>query len=163
MLAGTLVLLVLVRCGALLEGGSGRGQWSFAGLCLVGAALAYSRFVSGACPGIDLSLERMDHWARRHEETPAQRNARHWCCSEAVAKTLQHLEQQVNMLMELGVGRRLEELERRERWRMQASTRSCGTSRELSWATLTRPRRCVRLAANGWRDALTRWTFWRGA
>jgi hypothetical protein len=85
---------------------------------LVGAALAYSRFVSGACPGIDLLLQKVDQWARRHEETPSQRNARHWRCSEAVAKKLQDLEQEVKTLVEL-VGRRLEELERQERWRMQ--------------------------------------------
>src|SRR5215831_13653910 len=120
MLGGVIFLLLLLCCGALLEGGPGRGQWCFAGLCLVGAALAYSHFVSGAWPGIDVLRERVDRWARRHEETPAQRNARHWCCSEAVAKKLQHLEQQVNMLVELGVGRRLEELERQERWRLQA-------------------------------------------
>ena len=86
---------------------------------MVGAGLAYSRFVSGASPGIDLWLGKVDRWVRRHEETPEQRNARHWCCSDVVAKKLQHLEQHVNTLVELGVGRRLEELERQERWRVQ--------------------------------------------
>ena len=118
MVGGVIFVLLLVCCGALLEGGP-RGQWCFAGLCLVGAALAYSRLVSGAWPGIDVWLEKVDLWARRHEETPEQRNARHWWCSEVVAKKLQHLEQQVNTLVELGVGRRLEELERQERWRVR--------------------------------------------
>ena len=119
MVGGVIFLLLLVCCGALLEGGPGREQWCFAGLCLVGAALAYSRFVSGTWPGIDVLLEKVDWWARRHEETPEQRNARHWCCSKVVARKLQHLEQQMNTLVELGVGRRLEELERQERWRVQ--------------------------------------------
>ena len=119
MVGSAIFLLLLVCCGALLEGGPGRGLWCFAGLCLVGAALTYSRFVSGAWPGIDVLLERVDRWARRQEETAAQRNARHWCCSEVVAKKLQHLEQQVNTLLELEVDRRLEELERQERWRVQ--------------------------------------------
>jgi hypothetical protein len=119
MVAGVIFVLLLACCGALLEGGPGKGQWCFAGLCLVGAGLAYSRFASGAWPGIDMLLERVDRWVRRHEETPSQRNARNWRCSEAVAKKLQDLEQQVNTLVELGVGRRLEELERQERWRMQ--------------------------------------------
>jgi len=70
MVGGVIYLLLLVCCGALLEGGPGREQWCFAGLCLVGAALAYSRFVSGAWPGIDMLLEKVDWWARRHEETP---------------------------------------------------------------------------------------------
>jgi hypothetical protein len=86
---------------------------------LVAAALAYSRFVSGAWHGIDVWLEKVDRWARRHEETPEQRNARHWCCSTVVARKLQHLEQEVNTLVEFRVGRRLEELERQERWRVQ--------------------------------------------
>ena len=119
MVGGLIFVLLLVCCARLLEGGPGREQWCFAGLCLIGAALAYSRFVSGAWPGIDVWLEKVDRWARRHEETPSQRNARHWCCSEAVATKLQHLEHQVNTLVELGVGRRLDELERQERWRMQ--------------------------------------------
>jgi hypothetical protein len=118
MLGGVIFVLLLVCCGGLLEGGPGRGQWCFAGLCLVGAALAYSRFVSGAWPGIEVWLEKVDRWARRHEETPEQRNARHWCCSEVDAQ-LRDLEQQVNTLVELGVGRRLAELERQERWRVQ--------------------------------------------
>jgi hypothetical protein len=117
MVGGVIFLLLLVCCGALLEGGS--GQWCFGGLCLVGAALAYSRFVSGAWPGIDALLEKVDRWALRHEEAAAQRNARHWGCSEVVAKKLQHLDQQVNTLADLDVGRRLEELERQERWRMR--------------------------------------------
>jgi hypothetical protein len=61
----------------------------------------------------------VDQWARRHEEAPSQRNARHWRCSEVVAKKLQRLEQEVKTLAELGAGRRLEELERQERWRIQ--------------------------------------------
>src|SRR6516225_8190434 len=119
MVGGLIFVLLLVCCARLLEGGPGREQWCFAGLCLVGAALAYSRFVSGAWPGIDVLLEKVDWWARRHEETPEQRDARHWCCSKVVARKLQHLEQQMNTLVELGVGRRLEELERQERWRVQ--------------------------------------------
>ena len=118
MVGGVVFVLLLLCCGALLEGRP-RGQWCFAGLCLVGAALAYSRFVSGAWPGIDMWLEKVNRWARRHEETPSQRNARHWGCSEAVAKKLQHLEQQVSALVDLQVNRRLEELERQERWRTQ--------------------------------------------
>jgi len=89
MVGGVIFLLLLVCCGALLEGGPGRAQWCFAGLCLVGAALAYSRVVSGAFPGIDMLLEKVDWWARRHEETPEQRNARHWCCSKVLARKLQ--------------------------------------------------------------------------
>jgi hypothetical protein len=119
MVGGAIFLLLLVCCGGLLEGGPGRGLWCFAGLCLVGAALAYSRFVSGAWPGIGVLLERVGRWARCHEETPAQRNARYWRCAEVVAEKLQHLEQQVNTLVELRVGRRLGELERQERWRTQ--------------------------------------------
>ena len=83
MVGGVIFVLLLVCCGALLEGGPGRGQWCLAGLCLVAAALAYSRFVSGAWHGIDVWLEKVDRWARRHEETPEQRNARHWCCSKS--------------------------------------------------------------------------------
>jgi hypothetical protein len=119
MVGGAIFVLLLVCCGALLKGEPGRAQWCFGGLCLVGAALAYSRFVSGAWPGIDVWLEKVDRWARRPEEAPAQRNARHWCCSKVVARKLQHLEQQVNTLVELGLGRRLEELERQQRWRVQ--------------------------------------------
>jgi hypothetical protein len=119
LVGGVIFVLLLVCCGALLEGGPGRVQWCFAGLCLVGAALAYSGFVSGACPGIDVWLEKVDQWVRRREETPEQRNARHWFCSKVVARKLQHLEQEVNRLVELSVGRRLEELEKQERWRMQ--------------------------------------------
>ena len=119
MVGGVIFVLLLLCCGALLEGGPGSGQWCFAGFCLVGAGLAYSRFVSGASPGIDLWLGKVDRWVRRHEETPEQRNARHWCCSTVVARKLQHLEQEVNTLVEFRVGRRLEELERQERWRAQ--------------------------------------------
>jgi hypothetical protein len=119
MVGGVIFLLLLLCCGALLESGPRSEEWCFAGLCLAGAALAYSRFVSGAWPGIEVLLERVDRWARRHEETPEQRNARHWCCSKVVAGKLQHLEEQMNTLVELGVGRRLEELERQERWHMQ--------------------------------------------
>ena len=50
MVGGVIFLLLVLCCGALLEGGPGSGRWCFAGLCLVGAALSYSRFVSGACP-----------------------------------------------------------------------------------------------------------------
>jgi len=118
MVGGVIFVLLLVCCGALLEGGPGRGLWCFAGLCLVGAALAYSRFVAGAWPGIDVWLEKVDRWVERHEETSTQRNARHWRCSEVVAMKLQQLEQEVKTLVELGVSRRLEELERQERWRI---------------------------------------------
>ena len=119
MVGGVIFLLLLLCCGALLEGGRGNRVWWFAGLCLVGAALAYSRLVSGAWPGIDVLLERVDRWARRHEETPPERDARHWRCSEVAAKKFRHLEQEVNTLVGLGVGRRLEELDKQERWRVQ--------------------------------------------
>ncbi len=100
-MGGVVFLLLLLCCGALIEGGPGSGEWCFAGLCLVGAALAYSRFVSGAWPRIDMWLEKVNRWAPRHEETAAERNARHWRCSEVVAKKLQYLEQQVSALVDV--------------------------------------------------------------
>jgi len=117
---GLILVLLLVCCGALLEGGPGRGVWWFAGLCLVGAAPAYSCFVSGRWPGIEVRLEKLKRWARRHEESPAQRDARHWRRSEVVAQKLQHQKQEVKALTDLSVGRRLKELETQERWRAQA-------------------------------------------
>jgi hypothetical protein len=70
MVGGAIFLLLLVRCGGLLERGPGRGLWCCAGLCLLGGALAYSRFVSGGSPGIDVLLGKMGRRARRHQATP---------------------------------------------------------------------------------------------
>ena len=113
MLGGSILLLLLVCCGALLESGSESGLWCFAGLGLVGAALVYSQFVSGEWPGIDMFLDKVHWWARRHNETSRQ-NSRQWDCCKALARKLRDPEQPVGTLVELGVAPRLEEIKGQE-------------------------------------------------
>ena len=115
MLGGAIFLLLLVCCGALLEGGPESGQWCFVGLGLVGAALMYSQFVSGEWPGIDMFLRKVDWRARRHKETSGQQNSGQRDCCKALAGKLHDPEQSVGTLVELGVAPRLEELKGQER------------------------------------------------
>lgn len=116
-LGGSLFALLLVCCAGLLACGRVRGLWYFAGLCLAVAGAAYSRLLSGVGPGIYGLLEKVHLCTRLQPGAAAQRNGRHRSRSEVVAIKLRHLEEQVEALVELRVDRRLDELQRQERWR----------------------------------------------
>ena len=117
MIGGSILVLLLVCCVLLVRSGPWGILLSSIGLGLTAVAWAYTQIISGQWPGVEkLFTSRV---CRRRNESVAQRDAREWDCSEAVAAKLRCLERQVNELAGAGLGRRLAELESREAWRTQ--------------------------------------------
>lgn len=119
MIGGLILMLLLVCCGLLVWSGPRGILLSCVGLSLTGVAWAYSRVISGEWPGVETHFTRGVSRPSPRNESPIQRDAREWGCSEVVAMKLHHLEKHVNELVHLGVLHRLGELERREEWRTQ--------------------------------------------
>src|SRR5438128_848878 len=119
MIGGSILALLLVCCVLLVRSGPWGILLSCVGLGLTAVAWAYTQIISGEWPGVEKQFTSRVRRPAPRSESAAQRDAREWDCSEAVAAKLRHLEKQVNELGELGVARRLADLESQEAWRTQ--------------------------------------------